>query len=173
MYKTTHLEDWIYKKYNWLKIVSPEDINPVRICREFSIFLNYKELPSHSLEQVRFRSITIDSRLSKEQQHEEFFHELCHLLRHCGKHYMLPKAFLELQENQANTFAMYATLPYYMLQHYDLNEYDIVPFLSENFTVTESLVVKRLEQIKNRILLYKESKELNGHENSLICSSID
>lgn len=158
MYKTTHLEDWITKLYHRLNIFSPEDLTFQRICRTFDIFLKYKEINSHSSEFGRFRCIVLDSQLSQEQQREKFFHELCHLLRHSGRQYMMPKAFLELQENQANIFTMYASLPYFMLEHYDLTDPDIVYILSETFTVTEDLVMRRLEQIRNRIYVYRGSE---------------
>ncbi len=67
---------------------------------------------------------------------------------------------MELQEAQANTFVLYASMPYFMLEQFDLSDSNIVYTLSETFTVTESLVMRRLEQIKNRILIYRESKEL-------------
>lgn len=150
-YRTTHLEDWINKFYRTLKITYPEDIDISRISYSLNIFLKYKDINSHSFIQGRFRAIIIDSRLNKYKQREEFFHELCHVLLHVGRQYMMPKAFLELQEAQANRFTMYAALPFFMFRDVNFEEENLVSKLSKQFNVTEQLVQKRLEQVYNRI----------------------
>jgi Zn-dependent peptidase ImmA (M78 family) len=156
MYKLTHLEQWIFDFYKSLKIMNSCDIDLKNICFDLHVFLIYKDVTSSCYEYGRFKSITIDDRLSKQEQQEDFFHELCHLLRHCGDQRMMPKAFKELQESQATTFTMYAALPYFMLKGYDLHDRDIIYILSEEFCVTERLVAKRLIQIRNRILTYEK-----------------
>jgi Zn-dependent peptidase ImmA (M78 family) len=157
MYKTTHLEDWIAHLYRVLEIFTPKDINHREICRPLHIHLSYKEVPSCSVEFGRFKCITLDERKFNKEQREDFFHELCHLLRHDGDQLMMPKAFRELQESQAETFTAYAALPYSMMREYDLYDRDIVYLLSEDFNVTERLVAKRLNQIKSRILCVQQS----------------
>jgi hypothetical protein len=153
MYKMTHLEDWINYLYRVLGIYTPDEIRPIEICRPLHIHLAYKEIPSCSVEFGRFKCITLDKRKLYEYQREDFFHELCHLLRHSGDQTMMPKAFLELQESQAETFTTYAALPYFMVREYDLYDRNIVNNLADDFCVTEHLVIKRLTQIKNRLLL--------------------
>ena len=64
---------------------------------------------------------------------------------------MMPKAFLELQEAQANRFTMYAALPFFMFRDVNFEEENLVSKLSKQFNVTEQLVQKRLEQVYNRI----------------------
>jgi Zn-dependent peptidase ImmA (M78 family) len=159
MYKITHLEQWIFEFYKSLEISSAYGMDLKKICFDLRVFLIYKEISSSCYEYGRFKSITLDDRLSKQEQQEDFFHELCHLLRHCGDQRMMPKAFKELQEAQATTFTMYAALPYFMLKGYDLHDRDIIYILSEDFCVTEKLVVKRLIQIRNRILYYQKGGE--------------
>jgi Zn-dependent peptidase ImmA (M78 family) len=154
LYKLTHLEDWIYDFYKRLRIISPEDIDIKKICYDLHIFLTYKDCTSIHFSKGRFRNITLNVYDSKEKQKEDFFHELCHLLRHFGKQNMMPKDFLELQEAQANIFTLYATLPHFMLKEYDLNANDIVYTLSDIFGVSDKLVTQRLCQIKNRVLSY-------------------
>jgi Zn-dependent peptidase ImmA (M78 family) len=92
-YQTTALEDWVTKFYKRLKIFRPEDINPAVISRKLSIFLREKSFPSTHQVVGRFRCIVVDSRLSKEEKREAFFHELCHVLRHVGIQSMMPEAF--------------------------------------------------------------------------------
>jgi Zn-dependent peptidase ImmA (M78 family) len=154
MYKLTHLEDWITDFYRRLNIKYPQDIKMSKICRDLRVFLILQDLPSYTMIYGNLKRIHIDSRNTKEEQREHFYHELCHVLLHVGRQDMMPQAFLELQEAQATTFTMYAALPYFMLKEYDLHDRDIIYILSEDFCVTEKLVVKRLIQIKNRILSY-------------------
>jgi Zn-dependent peptidase ImmA (M78 family) len=162
LYKTTHLEDWIAHLYRVLDIFTPKDINHREICRPLHIHLAYKDVPSCSVEFGRFKCITLDKRKLNKMQREDFFHELCHLLRHNGDQLMMPKAFRELQEAQAETFTAYASLPYSMIKEYDLKDRDIIYALSDDFEVSERLVVKRLSQIKDRLLMCREQK-LNSH----------
>lgn len=100
----------------------------------------------------RYRGIILDDRSTHEEQREQFFHELCHILRHVGHQTMMPKAFRELQEWDAKRFTMYAALPYYMLRKYDFNDEHLIYNLVKDFKVTKELVKKRLEQIQRNIL---------------------
>lgn len=108
----------------------------------------------------RYKAISLDSRCTIKEQREQFFHELCHILRHVGHQSMLPEAFRELQEWDANNFTMYAALPYYLVKQYDLNNEYIIQDLSYDFKVTEELCVKRLQNIKRKFMVAAESKAL-------------
>ena len=95
--------------------------------------------------------IVLDSRTSLEEQQEQFFHELCHVLFHVGHQSKMQNLFRQLLEWEANNFVMYAALPYHMIKQYDLTYEFIIHELSTDFNVTKSLCEKRLYQIKNRI----------------------
>ncbi|MFD2628821.1 ImmA/IrrE family metallo-endopeptidase [Oceanobacillus kapialis] len=115
-YLTSTLEDWITKRYVKNNIFSPNKINIKRIARQERIFIHKKPMPARYDIHGRYQAIVLDSRTKPEQQREQFFHELCHILRHVGHQGMMPDAFRQLQEWDANRFMMYATLPYYMLK---------------------------------------------------------
>ncbi len=85
-YYTTALEDWVTNLYKRLGIFHPSHIDPSFIARKMNIFLREKPFPSTHQVVGRFRCIVVDSRLSKEEKREAFFHELCHILRHVGVH---------------------------------------------------------------------------------------
>jgi Zn-dependent peptidase ImmA (M78 family) len=152
-YYTTALEDWVTKFYKSLNIFHPSDINPLRISRKLGIFLRERPFPSTHQVVGRFRCIVIDSRLSNEEKREAFFHELCHILRHVGVQSMMPEAFRELQERDANHFTKYAAIPFHMLRFIDWDEPYIIEHMSNIFKVTPELCEKRLSQIKNRTLI--------------------
>jgi len=158
-YQTTILEDWVIKFYSRLKIVHPSQINEDYIARVYGIFIHRKPLPSDYKVIGRYRGITIDTRKSKEVQREVFFHELCHILRHTGVQSMIPEAFRQLQEWDANHFVKYATIPYHMLKYVDFNNEYVVDQMASLFKVTPELCLERLEQINNRRMnIVAESK---------------
>lgn len=152
MYTTTALEDWITNLYNKLNIYTPSDININRLAYCFTIFLHYKPMPARFDIYGRYKGIVLDSRCALEDQREQFLHELCHILRHAGHQTMMPEAFRELQEWDAEKFVMYAALPYSMLINYDFNDEHLIQHLMDDFKVTEELCVKRLEHIQRNIL---------------------
>ncbi|HAM79559.1 ImmA/IrrE family metallo-endopeptidase [Ornithinibacillus bavariensis] len=153
-YVTTALEDWITKKYIRNKILTPAEINLEKIARIERIFINRKPMPARYDIYGKYQAIVVDSRCTPEEQREQFFHELCHILRHVGHQSMLPKAFRQLQEWDANRFTMYAALPYFMVKKYDFNNPRLIEDLAQDFKVTEELCIKRMEQIKRKIMSY-------------------
>lgn len=164
MYTTTALEDWIIHEYNRLHIKTSQDICIKRLAQTYSIFIHYKQIPSRYDIYGYFRGIVLDSRCSKEEQREQFFHELCHILRHAGHQTMMPEAFRQLQEWDADHFTMYAALPYFIVKEYDFNNPYLIHDLSNDFKVTEDLANKRLDHIKRntlqKSLLVAEAKQM-------------
>ncbi|NIK12831.1 ImmA/IrrE family metallo-endopeptidase [Alkalibacillus almallahensis] len=146
-YQTTALEDFVTNIYLRHKIMRPQDLDIDRIGRIFYIHTNRKPMPPRFDVIVRYRGIIVDSREPKSIQREQFFHELCHILRHAGHQSLMPRAFRELQEQDAQAFAMYAALPYHMLQHFDFSDPYIIGILAETFCIRQSLVYDRLNQI--------------------------
>lgn len=166
MYTTTALEDWITDMYARLRIQTPMDIDTSRLAYHFTIFIHYKPMPARFDIYGRYKGIVVDSRCTFEEQREQFLHELCHILRHDGHQTMMPEAFRELQEWDANQFVMYAALPFPMLANYDFNDEHLIQHLVDDFKVTEELCIKRLEHIQRNILnaaLVAETKSMyNG-----------
>ncbi|MFJ8268494.1 ImmA/IrrE family metallo-endopeptidase [Peribacillus asahii] len=154
-YPTTALEDWITNFYTRLNINHPRQINEEHIARNYRIFLHRKPLPS-SFEVIgRYQGINIDSREPLEMQREMFFHELCHILRHSGIQSMMPNAFRELQERDAQHFTRYAAIPCHMLKYLDMYDPDIIDNMVSLFKVTPELCETRLLQIKGRMNTYQ------------------
>ena len=159
-YYTTALEDWVTKMYTKNRIMTPNDIKVRRIARLFGIFVKQKPMPARFDIFGRYKGIVLDSRESIEVQREQFFHELCHILRHAGHQTLMPKAFLELQERDAKHFTLYALMPYHMIKNYDFEDDFIIDTLAEDFKVRRELVIERLDRIKQRqeVLLVAENK---------------
>lgn len=146
-YYPTHLEKWVYQNYLKHGIVSPEDLHLDNLCYAYRIFIKLFPLKSSCWEIGNYREIILNSNLEFKEQREDFYHEMCHLLRHVGRQMMMPKAFRELQEWDATNFVRYAAIPFHMLREFDLYDENIIETLSDRFQVTERLCKERLEKI--------------------------
>ncbi|WP_236939160.1 ImmA/IrrE family metallo-endopeptidase [Evansella clarkii] len=145
------MEKYISNLYLRNYIYHPNELHEEIIAHQLHIYLYRKPIKPISYENGRFRSITVDSRSSLKEQREQFYHELCHILRHAGwQSDVMPIAFKELQENDARHFMRYAALPVHMLKDIDFNQADIITYLSDIFKVSPKLCQERLEKIHSK-----------------------
>lgn len=152
LYVPTRLEKWVSDWYMGMKIFEPHEIDEYIISEHEGILLIEKPLPSHSFSDEHVKIICIDSRESSTKRREQFFHEMCHVLRHEGSQTKLHSGFRLLQEADAENFSKYAAIPIHMLEKIDFREPYIVDLVSEIFSVSFELAEMRLRQIKNNIL---------------------
>ncbi|MFD2924212.1 ImmA/IrrE family metallo-endopeptidase [Halobacillus naozhouensis] len=151
-FTTTALEDWVSQWYIKRNFLYPVDLKARKIAMQFEIFIHYKPLETRYTRFGRYKEIVLNSNLNKLIQREQFFHELCHAVRHVGKQTMMPEAFRELQERDAKHFTLYAALPYHMIRRYDIEDTDIIERWSHDFKVREKLCKERLDQIRRRYI---------------------
>ncbi|WP_342341476.1 ImmA/IrrE family metallo-endopeptidase [Halobacillus kuroshimensis] len=149
-YTTTTLEDSITKWYKNHEIILPEDLCIHRIELKSHISLLSKPTYARYMKVGNFQEIIVDSRIPIIYQREQFFHELCHALRHTGRQSIMPKAFYELQERDARHFTLYASLPYHMIKEYTLTDPEIIDLWSQDFNIPLDICQERLEKIKRR-----------------------
>jgi len=155
-YKPTDLERIINAHYQSHGIYNAASMCIERIAESFGIDVEYYDGPSLADWQDGpggYRLILLDKRLAEPERRAEFFHELTHPLRHCGSQEDLPDSFVELQEIQAGQFQLAAALPVYMLHDFpNVLATDYGKAIAEEFCLPLTLVMRRLEQIHNRIL---------------------
>ncbi|MDX8046632.1 ImmA/IrrE family metallo-endopeptidase [Gracilibacillus sp. S3-1-1] len=154
IYKPFDLEKWIANHYLKKGITTPSLMDIRKIAISFDIQLGFREKRSYSFTYGKSKIISIDSRLTLEEQREQFFHELCHILRHCGSQLVMPKAFHDLQEWDAKRFTRYAAIPFNMLKLFDLKSEYIVDDMAQSFNVGTKVVKERLDGIHRNILYY-------------------
>lgn len=79
-------------------------------------------------------------------------HELCHLLRHAGNQTTLPQPFVQYQEEDAELFVLYASLPFFMIKELNLppDHGQAIKQISSAFSVSMEQARKRYEQILRR-----------------------
>ncbi|WBF54865.1 ImmA/IrrE family metallo-endopeptidase [Lysinibacillus sp. JK80] len=152
MYYYSHLEDYIHQFYTSLNIRNPSFLN----LENISIHLGLKVFYWYDKSQALFingRSyIFINKRLTKQQQWQEFCHELAHVLLHTGDQFYMSPLFREYQEYKANNFMYHACMPTFMLDELQLRDIrtKTVIKLQELFNVEYEFALKRLKQYYNK-----------------------
>lgn len=100
-----------------------------------------------------------------------FFHEAGHIVRHEGDQRKMPKLFKDAQEAEAEAFALYAAIPFYLLCQLDLppQRGEAIEYIARIFQVPLKFAEKRIDQIQRRIL-QAQFDEAASHYYSTQCS---
>ena len=152
----SHLEDYIKDFYKKIGISTPALLDFKVIAIRVGIKVFYWPDSSQALFAKEKPFIFLNESLSKQQQWQEFGHELSHVLLHTGDQFFMSPLFREYQENKANNFMHHVCMPTFMLD--ELQLYDCTPQtvikLQELFNVEYEFALKRLTQyLNNRIML--------------------
>jgi Zn-dependent peptidase ImmA (M78 family) len=167
-YTYTPLEEFVKNLYKKLSITVPKEIKMVEIAIQLNIQLHFYDDASVAVEGNGIHHILIDERLNKAQQWQDFGHELCHSLRHFGNQLLmldddLLHSFMRLQESQSDNFMYQFCVPTFMLLNYKIaNFLDVkagIPFIVENFNVTEEFAAERLNRFKRQLLQSKSDAD--------------
>ncbi|WP_052087961.1 ImmA/IrrE family metallo-endopeptidase [Paenibacillus wynnii] len=152
-YKKTHLEQFTEQLYIGNDILIPKNITTDFIADRLgiSVVLFNSESLSHETNNGK-KIIFLDDRKSVLEQREDFLHELCHLLRHAGNQATLPSPFVKYQEEDAELFVLYASLPYFMIEQLNLSpdHGQAIKQISNAFSTSIKLAKKRYDQILRR-----------------------
>jgi Zn-dependent peptidase ImmA (M78 family) len=153
MYRETDLELWIYDIYQKHGIIHPSDLTLRNVAEAFNCEIIIWDKPTKAVWDDELGAIFLNEELRSETRREAFFHELGHPFLHVGNQLNMPKEFNDYQEEQANLFQLYASMPIYMIKQLELPRWEIqfIELLSWEFDVTIKLAQKRLNQIKRRI----------------------
>jgi Zn-dependent peptidase ImmA (M78 family) len=161
-YKPTEIEVMITKKYMENGIVRPSQLDLNTVASIFDVdFVLYDGRTFANWEDGSNRFIAVNQNLTEKEQRENFFHELGHPILHTGRQRGMAESFLEMQEEQASQFQLYAAIPYYMLEDFnDIEFRDVyIQSISEAFVLPTYLVRKRLEIMERKIMIEKYDQE--------------
>lgn len=150
-YQTSLLEDWIERFYLQIGIRQPEHLEYEEIARKLQMKVRYRSASSRLYKEF----IVIDSRMTPQEQWQDFAHEICHKLRHAGNHLVMPGMYIEFQEFQANHFSYHFCVPTFMLRKIQLkySRKETIQVIAETFGVTFEFADKRLQLFENRLLV--------------------
>jgi len=154
-YKETNLEQLITRLYltNGPCIQYPEQLHSFDyLSKSFDIeVVMYRGRPfTDKIGRVVF----LDERHGVFLNRMRFFHEAGHILRHEGDQRHMPQLFKAAQEAEAEAFALYAAIPFYLLRQQDLPSHriEIIDYIARVFLVPPKFAEKRLDQIERRIM---------------------
>lgn len=141
-----YLEDNIQKLYSNLNIHTPQQLNAEYVTQKLNIPLFYWDETSQALFNNGSGYIFLNRNLLPNFKWEEFCHELAHILYHAGDQMKMNTMFREYQESKANSFALQAAVPSFMLHKIDLpnDYYAAVRLIQQTFKVSLSFAMKRL-----------------------------
>lgn len=141
-----YLEENITQLYRSINLINSEQLNPEYIALKLNIYLYYWDEPSQAIFIHNRPHIFLNRLLSTQNQWEEFYHELAHILLHIGDQMNMPKLLIEYQEYKANNFSLHAAIPTSMLLQMDLpnNFYRAVAIIQKEFKVSTEFACKRL-----------------------------
>lgn len=153
-YQTPPLEKKITELYRRHDINKPSHLSIELLAKKFNVWVHYHNKRSKGIEVSKgVYSMFLDNRLPEDLQRLEFFHELCHLLRHAGNQIIMPEQFTIAQENEADRFVFYAAIPFFMIEKLSLpyTRGEAIGYISREFKVPLNFARKRFEQIEDRI----------------------
>lgn len=131
--------------YKMIDIKKPSEITIERLAKIFNIEILYKPLFSRYDMYKNNKFILLDSRLDIKTRKEHFFFMLFMLYYNETD----DDKSEETIRRKASEFVEYATIPYYLLKKYNLNDKYIVDVISDDFNITSKLCQRRLNDIKH------------------------
>ncbi|WP_084279249.1 ImmA/IrrE family metallo-endopeptidase [Anoxybacteroides tepidamans] len=173
LYQFTPLEQYIQDLYQHLSITEPYQLDMIDIAAKLNIWLHFADIRSTAIDRNGTYSIIIDRRLPRQQQWQDFGHELCHVLRHSGNQIMLPQSMVQLQEAQAANFALHFCAPTFMLLNLELpyTEKEIVYVISETFGVEPFFAKKRWDRFVEQWNSYQFYRAMSEQFSMLVAES--
>lgn len=154
LYKPTELENWLTKRYKEHGILTPFDLTIKAVSEVFNTIVNYYCGPSFAeWEEGGYSMVFLNNKMSHEDQRMDFFHELCHPLRHVGIQGSMPMLFQELQEIQASQFQLVSAMPVYLLMDIQPEKYwnNYIMSIAEAFAYPPNFVECRMRHVVARI----------------------
>lgn len=147
MFTYTMMEDFVNRLLRSLYIQAPQQLT----IENISNMLGFKVyLWEYSSETDFYKGkciMFLEYKETEQKQWQEFAHELCHYFLHVGRQEFLPKAFVQLQERQANNFSYHFCVPTIMLRQLKgVTVYKVMNL----FNVEYEFALRRLEMYRNK-----------------------
>ncbi|MRN56788.1 ImmA/IrrE family metallo-endopeptidase [Paenibacillus monticola] len=150
-YFKTPLEQMIEDQYRANGLLLPADLTIEKIAAIFEVDVVYYDQGPFSDNEDRV--IFLNRYENEITQRTIFFHELCHVVRHSGDQRWMPDMFREAQENDAERFSHYASIPSFMLQKFKLPALrsEAISRIAHTFRTQPEFAQQRLDHIQERI----------------------
>ncbi|RKN85889.1 ImmA/IrrE family metallo-endopeptidase [Paenibacillus ginsengarvi] len=164
-YQSTPLEQSIEQLYRALSVREPHQLDAEAIAEGLGIWLHYAPYTSRAIDRAGLQSIVLDNRLSRQEQWQDFGHELCHLLHHAGNQLTMGESFIRFQETKAGNFAYLFCIPTFMLLAAELPrlESEAIAAISSLFGVTPEFAKERLRRHHRQVTSNRIAEQLTAY----------
>ncbi|MEK5028743.1 ImmA/IrrE family metallo-endopeptidase [Paenibacillus sp. FSL M7-1046] len=151
IYFKTPFEQLIEDEYRSKGVLTAADLDIQVIALLFHVEIVYYNGVSCSDNDMRVIFLNRYDDLFKQTM--IFFHELCHVLRHAGDQRRMPQLFKQLQENEAEMFSLYSTMPFFMIEKINFSQFEAesIGMIAKEFQFPSQFAQLRLKQITERI----------------------
>lgn len=153
-YTNTLLEQQVEDELKALNITKPLQLLDIEwIATKYEVYLSDHNNVSVSGVYEDMSFIFLDNRLGYFEQREHFFHELGHIILHLGDQQHLPYTYTSLQEARAKKFALYFSVPTFMLKQTQLSQYrcESIDIISKTFHVGHDFAMERLSKYEAQL----------------------
>lgn len=151
------VQDTAYYMKNFFEslfITSPQQLNMQHITEKLGIKIVYWEFSSAIAERNGKCNLFIDQRLTRQEQWQDFGHEMKHFCFDRGDQNDLFKSFIYYQEVKADYFAYHFCIPTFMLEQLkEVTANDVARI----FNVEFEFALRRLDMYKNNLITAAES----------------
>jgi len=145
---------YMKKFFESLFITSPQQLNMQHITEKLGIKIVYWEFSSAIAERNGKCNLFIDQRLTRQEQWQDFGHEMKHFCFDRGDQDDLFKSFIYYQEVKADYFAYHFCIPTFMLEQLkEVTANDVARI----FNVEFDFAIRRLDMYKNNLITAAES----------------
>ncbi|MCK0472828.1 ImmA/IrrE family metallo-endopeptidase [Halalkalibacter sp. APA_J-10(15)] len=145
---TTFREDRIMKLYEIHNIRTASDLTISNLSASLNFNVTYYNYRSRCIYDDQCAFIYLNRNQPIEWIRYDFFHEMAHFFEHSNDQRFTHPHFVQYQERQAHTFALYASMPRFILNQY-LPSVESISELAEIFQLPESFVRKRMKWVQS------------------------
>lgn len=142
-------EIFVKRFYHSINVIDPLQISMELIVDFLGIRLMYWNYTSVLASYQDRYVVFINESISKQQQWQEFGHEMYHYFYDDTKYDLLNESYAEYGETKADYFAYHFCVPTFMLDNFkEVSVYDV----TELFNVEYDFAFRRLEMYKHRLI---------------------
>lgn len=145
-------EERIMRLYHKLNIRTVSDLTISNLSSMLNFKVKYYNLRSRCIYDDECALIYLNKNQSIEWIRYDYFHEMAHFFEHCNDQRFTNHEFVQFQERQAHSFALYASMPRFILNEY-LPIIDSIAELVEIFQLPESFILERMNTIYQQDVL--------------------
>lgn len=127
------------------------DMNIETLAKAFNINVRYSSGGTCMLKKGKKAIITLNKSIDEQEQYEEFLHELGHYILETASFLLMDQDQWKRVELKVDHVLQYLAMPLFLLD--TIIKLETVEAVSEYFFISYELARKRMESIRNRLIM--------------------